>query len=55
MTRTGQAAPAAVALALLLALVSGCAMLGFETPDSLMKKGQQLYLDKKYELVRGLR
>ena len=49
MTRAGQAAPAAVALALLLALVSGCAMLGFETPDSLMKEGQQLYLDKKYD------
>jgi hypothetical protein len=52
VTRTGQAAPAAVALALLLALVSGCAMLGL---DSLIKEGQQLYLDKKYELVRGLR
>ena len=24
-------------------------MLGFETPDSLMKEGQRLYLDKKYD------
>jgi tetratricopeptide (TPR) repeat protein len=48
MTPAGQAAPGVVALALLLVFVSGCAMLGFETPDSLMKEGQQLYLDKRY-------
>jgi tetratricopeptide (TPR) repeat protein len=47
--RVSRAAPAVVACALLIAIVSGCAMLGFETPDSLMKEGQQLYLDKKYD------
>jgi tetratricopeptide (TPR) repeat protein len=49
MTRAGRAAPAVVAWALLLALASGCAVLGFETPDSLMKEGQRLYLDQKYD------
>jgi tetratricopeptide (TPR) repeat protein len=49
MTPAGRAAPAVVAWALLLALVSGCAMLGRETPDSLMKEGQQLYLDRQYD------
>jgi tetratricopeptide (TPR) repeat protein len=50
MTRGRRAAPAVViAGALLVALASGCAMLGFETPDSLMKEGQQLYLDRKYD------
>jgi tetratricopeptide (TPR) repeat protein len=49
MTRGRRAASAVVAWVLLLALASGCAMLGFETPDSLMKQGQQLYLDRKYD------
>jgi tetratricopeptide (TPR) repeat protein len=49
MTRGRRAAPAVIAWALLLVLVSGCAMLGFETPDSLMKEGQRLYLDRKYD------
>ncbi|MDO8478916.1 MAG: hypothetical protein Q7W02_22505 [Candidatus Rokubacteria bacterium] len=30
-------------------LLGGCAWLGFETADSVMKEGQQLYLDKKYD------
>lgn len=38
-----------VAWLVVAALLGGCAMLGFETPDSLMKDGQQLYLDKKYD------
>jgi hypothetical protein len=38
--RISRAAPAVVACALLIVIVSGCAMLGFETPDSLMKEGQ---------------
>jgi hypothetical protein len=41
MRRVSRTAPAAVACALLIAIVSGCAMLGIETPDSLMKEGQQ--------------
>jgi tetratricopeptide (TPR) repeat protein len=49
MRRVSRTAPAVVAGALLIVIVSGCAMLGFETPDSLMKDGQQLYLDKKYD------
>jgi len=38
-----------VAWLLVASLLGGCAALGFETPDSLMKEGQQLYLDKKYD------
>lgn len=40
---------AVVAWLLVASLLAGCAALGFETPDSLMKEGQQLYLDKKYD------
>jgi len=40
---------ALVTWALVAALVGGCAALGFETADSVMKEGQQLYLDKKYD------
>jgi tetratricopeptide (TPR) repeat protein len=39
----------AVTWLLVASLLGGCAALGFETPDSLMKEGQQLYLDKKYD------
>ena len=42
-----------IAWALMLSLVGGCAWLGAETPDSLMKDGQQLYLDKKYDASRA--
>jgi tetratricopeptide (TPR) repeat protein len=49
MTRRPRYAPALVAWALVVSLAGGCASLGFETPDSLMKKGQQLYADKKYD------
>ncbi len=42
-------APALIAWALVVSLVGGCAWPGFESPDSLMKEGQQLYLDKKYD------
>ena len=38
-----------VAWALVVSLLGGCAWLGVETPDSLMKEGQRLYLDKKYD------
>lgn len=38
-----------MAWALVVSLLGGCAWLGAETPDSLMKEGQQLYLDKKYD------
>lgn len=34
---------------LIASLLGGCAALGFETADSVMKEGQQLYLDKKYD------
>jgi tetratricopeptide (TPR) repeat protein len=38
-----------IAWALALWLAGGCAWFAAETPDSLMKDGQQLYLDKKYD------
>ncbi len=38
-----------VTWAVVLSLVGGCAWLGLETADSLMKEGEQLYLDKKYD------
>jgi tetratricopeptide (TPR) repeat protein len=38
-----------VTWALVVPLLGGCAWLGFETADSVMKEGQQLYLDKKYD------
>jgi len=38
-----------VTWALVVSLVGGCAWLGLETADSVMKEGQQLYLDKKYD------
>src|SRR5512147_801461 len=34
---------------LIASLLGGCAALGFETADSVMKEGQQLYVDKKYD------
>jgi tetratricopeptide (TPR) repeat protein len=41
---------AAGAWLLIASLLGGCAWLGFsETPDSLLKDGQQLYLAKKYD------
>jgi tetratricopeptide (TPR) repeat protein len=49
MTRGSRRAPALIAWTLVVALAGGCAWLGAETPDSLMKAGQQLYLDKKYD------
>jgi Flp pilus assembly protein TadD len=49
MTRSRRCAPALLAWALMSLLVSGCASLGLESPDSLMKEGQQLYADKKYD------
>jgi tetratricopeptide (TPR) repeat protein len=38
-----------VAWLVIASLLGGCAWLGFETADSVMKEGQQLYLDKKYD------
>lgn len=38
-----------VTCALVVSLLAGCAWLGFETADSVMKEGQQLYLDRKYD------
>ncbi|HWM76719.1 MAG TPA: hypothetical protein VNS56_03995, partial [Methylomirabilota bacterium] len=49
MTRGRRYAPALVTWALVVSIVGGCASLGFESPDSLMKDGQQLYADKKYD------
>ena len=49
MTRRWRYAPALIAWALLVSLFGGCASLGLESPDSLMKEGQQLYADKKYD------
>ena len=49
MTRGRRYAPALVTWALVVSIVGGCASLGFESPDSLMKEGQQLYADKKYD------
>ena len=40
---------AVVTWLLVASLLAGCAALGFETPDSVMKEGQQLYADKKYD------
>ena len=40
---------AAVACLVIVSLLGGCAWLGFETADSVMKEGQQLFLDKKYD------
>ncbi|HUO65340.1 MAG TPA: tetratricopeptide repeat protein [Terriglobales bacterium] len=40
---------AVVAWLLVASLLAGCAALGFETADSVMKEGQQLYADKKYD------
>jgi len=40
---------AVVAWLVVASLLGGCAWLGVETPDSLMKEGQQLYVDKKYD------
>ena len=49
MMRTQRHCVALVTWALVLSLLGGCAWLGFETADSLMKEGQQLYVDKKYD------
>jgi len=49
MTQGSRHAQALLVWALLLSLMSGCASLGSESPDSLMKEGQQLYADKKYD------
>jgi tetratricopeptide (TPR) repeat protein len=49
MTRGHTHRVSLVAWVLAVSLLGGCASLGFETPDSLMKDGQQLYLDKKYD------
>jgi len=49
MTRGRRYAPALVTWALVVSIVGGCASLGSESPDSLMKDGQQLYADKKYD------
>jgi tetratricopeptide (TPR) repeat protein len=38
-----------VTWALVVSLLGGCAALGFETADSVMKEGEQLYADKKYD------
>ena len=40
---------AVVAWLVIASLLGGCAWLGFETADSVMKEGQQLYVDKKYD------
>ena len=40
---------AVVACLVIASLLGGCAWLGFETADSVMKEGQQLFLDKKYD------
>jgi tetratricopeptide (TPR) repeat protein len=48
MRGRGQAV-ALVTWALVVSLLGGCAWLGFETADSVMKEGQRLYLDKKYD------
>ena len=40
---------AVVAGLVIASLLGGCAWLGFETADSVMKEGQQLFLDKKYD------
>jgi tetratricopeptide (TPR) repeat protein len=40
---------AAVAWLVMAFLLGGCAWLGFETADSVMKEGEQLYQDKKYD------
>jgi len=40
---------AVVAWLLVASLLGGCAALGFETADSVMKEGQQLYAEKKYD------
>ena len=39
---------AVVACLVIASLLGGCAALGFETADSVMKEGQQLFADKKY-------
>ncbi len=49
MRQGSRRAPAFIAVALMVSLVGGCASLGLESPDSLMKEGQQLYADKKYD------
>ena len=49
MRRRRTHAVAIVTWALVVSLLGGCAWLGVETPDSLMKEGQQLYLDRKYD------
>src|SRR5439155_27157619 len=49
MTHGSRHAQALLAWALLVSLFGGCASLGLESPDSLMKEGQQLYADKKYD------
>lgn len=49
MIRTRTHGLTLVAWALVVSLLGGCAWLSAETPDSLMKEGQQLYLDKKYD------
>jgi Flp pilus assembly protein TadD len=49
LTNVSRHARALLVWALLFSLVGGCASLGFESADSLMKEGQQLYADKKYD------
>ena len=45
---------AVVAWLVIASLIGGCAWLGFETADSVMKEGQQLYADKKYDEILGV-